>query len=45
MVSPDVYEQCRKQIHGALFLVGQGVLERSGKLTNVKTRSVTSLSQ
>jgi hypothetical protein len=25
--------------------VGQGVLERSGKVTNVKTRSVMSLSQ
>jgi error-prone DNA polymerase len=45
VVPPDVYEQCRKQIHGALFLVGQGVLERSGKVTNVKTRSVMSLSQ
>jgi error-prone DNA polymerase len=44
VVPPDVYEACRKQIHGALFIVGQGVLERSGKVTNVKTRLVASLS-
>ncbi|NPC82328.1 hypothetical protein HPC49_29425 [Pyxidicoccus fallax] len=45
IVPPDVYERCRKEIHGALFIVGQGVLERSGKVTNVKTKLVSSLSQ
>lgn len=40
VVPPDVYERCRKEIHGALFIVGQGVLERSGKVTNVKTRMI-----
>ncbi|NTX39483.1 error-prone DNA polymerase [Myxococcus sp. CA033] len=45
VVPPDVYERCRKEIHGALFIVGQGVLERSGKVTNVKTKFVQSLSR
>ncbi|RKH31509.1 error-prone DNA polymerase, partial [Corallococcus sicarius] len=45
VVPSDVYAQCRKEIHGALFLVGEGMLERSGKVTNVKTRSVVSVRQ
>ncbi|RKH38832.1 hypothetical protein, partial [Corallococcus llansteffanensis] len=45
VVPADVYAQCRKEIHGALFLVGEGMLERSGKVTNVKTRSVMSVRQ
>ncbi|MCP3061503.1 error-prone DNA polymerase [Myxococcus sp. K38C18041901] len=43
VVPPDVYERCRKALHGALFLVGQGVLERSGKVTNVKVKTVWGL--
>jgi error-prone DNA polymerase len=45
IVPPDVYEQCRREIHGALFIVGEGVLERTGKVTNVKTRTVAFLNQ
>ncbi|ATB48268.1 DNA polymerase III subunit alpha [Corallococcus macrosporus] len=43
VVPAEVYERCRKDIHGALFLVGEGVLERSGKVTNVKSFRVASL--
>jgi error-prone DNA polymerase len=43
VVPPDVYEQCRRDIHGALFIVGEGVLERSGKVLNVKTHRVSAL--
>jgi error-prone DNA polymerase len=43
VVPPDVYERFRRDIHGALFLVGEGVLERSGKVLNVKTQRVMAL--
>ena len=43
VVPPDVYERCRRDIHGALFIVGEGVLERSGKVLNVKTHRVAAL--
>jgi error-prone DNA polymerase len=43
VVPPDVYEQCRRDIHGALFIVAEGVLERSGKVLNVKTHRVRAL--
>jgi error-prone DNA polymerase len=43
VVPPDVYERCRRDIHGALFIVGEGVLERTGKVLNVKTQRVTAL--
>ncbi|HEX8697672.1 MAG TPA: error-prone DNA polymerase, partial [Myxococcaceae bacterium] len=43
VVPPDVYERCRRDIHGALFIVGEGVLERSGKVLNVKTHRVSAL--
>ncbi|WP_375759270.1 error-prone DNA polymerase [Corallococcus exercitus] len=45
VVPSEVYARCRQEIHGALFLVGEGMLERSGKVTNVKTRSVVSVRQ
>ncbi len=43
VVPQDVYEQYRRDIHGALFLVGEGVLERSGKVINLKTQRVVAL--
>jgi error-prone DNA polymerase len=43
VVPADVYERCRRDIHGALFIVGEGVLERTGKVINVKTERVTAL--
>jgi error-prone DNA polymerase len=43
VVPPDVYERCRRDIHGALFIVGEGVLERTGKVLNVKTQRVLAL--
>jgi error-prone DNA polymerase len=43
VVPPDVYERCRRDIHGALFILGEGVLERSGKVLNVKTHRVSAL--
>ncbi|HET9451458.1 MAG TPA: error-prone DNA polymerase, partial [Aggregicoccus sp.] len=38
VVPPDLYERFRKDIHGTLFLVGEGLLERTGKVTNVKVQ-------
>ncbi len=38
VVPPDTYERYRKAIHGALFLVGQGTLEKTGKVTNIKVQ-------
>jgi error-prone DNA polymerase len=43
VVPPDVYERCRSDIHAALFIVGEGVLERTGKVLNVKTQRVVAL--
>jgi error-prone DNA polymerase len=43
VVPPDVYEHFRKDIHSALFLVGVGTLERSGKVLNVKTHRLSTL--
>ncbi|WP_224240838.1 error-prone DNA polymerase [Hyalangium gracile] len=43
VVPPDVYERCRRDIHGALFIIGEGVLERTGKVINVKTQRVMAL--
>ncbi|ADO72232.1 error-prone DNA polymerase [Stigmatella aurantiaca] len=43
VVPPDVYERSRRDIHGALFLVGEGVLERSGKVLNVKALRIHAL--
>jgi error-prone DNA polymerase len=43
VVPPDVYEHFRKDIHSALFLVGVGTLERSGKVLNVKTHRISTL--
>ncbi len=43
VVPPDVYEHFRKDIHAALFLVGVGTLERSGKVLNVKTHRLSAL--
>jgi error-prone DNA polymerase len=43
VVPPDVYERCRRDIHAALFIVGEGVLERTGKVLNVKTQRVMAL--
>ncbi len=43
VVPPDVYERCRRDIHSALFLVGEGVLERSGKVVNVKVQQVRAM--
>jgi error-prone DNA polymerase len=40
VVPPDAYARFRKDIHGALFLVGQGTLEKTGKVTNVKVQQL-----
>ncbi|MBJ6762302.1 error-prone DNA polymerase [Myxococcaceae bacterium JPH2] len=45
VVPPEVYARCRREIHGSLFLVGQGVVERSGQVVNVKVRTVMSVSR
>lgn len=44
VVPPDLYERFRKEIHGALFLVGEGLLERNGKVANVKVQHLEPLS-
>ncbi|HSP79134.1 MAG TPA: error-prone DNA polymerase [Myxococcaceae bacterium] len=43
VVPPDTYARFRKDIHGALFLVGQGTLEKTGKVTNVKVQQLEAL--
>jgi error-prone DNA polymerase len=43
VVPPETYARHRKDIHGALFLVGQGTLEKTGKVTNVKVQSLEAL--
>jgi error-prone DNA polymerase len=43
VVTPDMYARFRKDIHGALFLVGQGTLEKTGKVTNVKVQQLEAL--
>ncbi|HYO57236.1 error-prone DNA polymerase [Archangium sp.] len=43
VVPPDAYARFRKDIHGALFLVGQGTLEKTGKVTNVKVQQLEPL--
>jgi error-prone DNA polymerase len=40
VVPPDMYARFRKDIHGALFLVGQGTLEKTGKVLNVKVQQL-----
>ncbi|EPX58258.1 error-prone DNA polymerase [Cystobacter fuscus DSM 2262] len=40
VVPPDAYARFRKDIHGALFLVGQGTLEKTGKVMNVKVQQL-----
>jgi error-prone DNA polymerase len=44
VVPPDLYERFRKEIHGALFLVGEGLLERTGKVANVKVQHLEPIS-
>jgi error-prone DNA polymerase len=43
VVTPDLYDRFRREIHGALFLVGEGTLERNGKVINVKVQRLESL--
>jgi error-prone DNA polymerase len=45
VVAPDAYARFRKDIHGALFLVGQGTLEKTGKVLNVKVQHLEPLAQ
>ncbi|WP_434391550.1 error-prone DNA polymerase [Melittangium boletus] len=40
VLPPDAYARFRKDIHGALFLVGQGTLEKTGKVLNVKVQQL-----
>jgi error-prone DNA polymerase len=44
VVPPQLYERFRRDIHGALFLVGEGILERTGKVTNVKVQHLEPIS-
>jgi error-prone DNA polymerase len=44
VVPPDAYERHRKDINGALFLMGQGTLEKVGKVANVKVQRLEALS-
>jgi len=43
VLSPQVAEQCRRELYGSLFMVGEGVVERSGKVVNVKVRALREL--
>jgi error-prone DNA polymerase len=45
VVPPDAYARFRKDIHGALFLVGQGTLEKVGKVLNVKVQQLEPIVQ
>jgi error-prone DNA polymerase len=38
VLPPDAYARFRKDIHGALFLMGLGTLEKTGKVMNVKVQ-------
>ena len=40
VLPPDTYARFRKDIHGSLFLVGQGTLEKTGKVMNVKVQQL-----
>jgi error-prone DNA polymerase len=44
VVSPQVFDQFRREILGALFLYVEGPVERAGKVVNVKVRRVVKLS-
>ncbi len=44
VVEPQLFDRFRKEILGAVLLYGEGVLERAGKVVNVKVRSLEALS-
>ncbi|HEY8206352.1 MAG TPA: error-prone DNA polymerase [Myxococcaceae bacterium] len=43
VVAPALFEKSRKEILGALFLYAEGVVERSGKVVNLKARRLVKL--
>ena len=43
VLAPQVAERFRRELYGALFLVGAGVLQRNGKVVNVKVRELWEL--
>ena len=43
VVAPALFEKCRKEVLGSLFLYAEGVVERSGKVTNLKARRLVKL--
>ncbi|MCI0573397.1 MAG: hypothetical protein L0Y66_21845, partial [Myxococcaceae bacterium] len=43
VLAPGVAEQFRKEVYGALFLVGEGTLERTGKVLNIRVQRLMTL--
>jgi error-prone DNA polymerase len=43
VVAPQLFEKARKEILGALFLYVEGVVERAGKVVNLKARRLVKL--
>jgi error-prone DNA polymerase len=43
VVMPDVYERFRPLVRGSSFLLAQGRVERSGKVVNLRVRSLAPL--
>lgn len=43
VVPPALVERYRKEVYGALFLVGDGTLERTGKVLNVRVHHLSAL--
>ncbi|HVE83191.1 MAG TPA: error-prone DNA polymerase, partial [Myxococcales bacterium] len=43
VVTPQLFEKCRTELLGALFLYVEGVVERAGKVVNLKARRLVKL--
>jgi error-prone DNA polymerase len=44
VIPPNLFDSFRREILGALFICGEGVLERAGKVVNVKVSNLKRLS-
>jgi len=43
VIEPNLFDRFRREILGSVFLLGEGVLERAGKVTNVKVKRLKRL--
>ena len=43
VIEPHLFDRFRREILGSIFLLGEGVLERAGKVTNVKVKRLKHL--